>query len=118
MGDITKLNLSYCDGVPPDFVNKLFDELWTQSSSCREIQMYSHFNLYGKSVCEPDLFLGILSNIKNLASEKGLRSLELSVHDIKLQNNSAIQQIERTWKNIFGNSSVIERNGKKCKLRA
>ena len=116
MSHLKKLNLSYCGGLSLEFVDKLFEEFWTQSSDVEEIQILSNNNLWNISSCESDILQRIATNIKYLASKNSLRLIEISPQNGVSEDDEFINKIVITWQDIYKEVSKIERNGKKLRF--
>ena len=116
MSNLKKLDLSYCDGVTFDFIVKIFEELWTQSSNCEAVRILSYSNIWTKDNIEHESLQRLLSNIKYLASENSLKQLELAFQKGDVDQCEVMKEIVLEWYNVFKGNSKIEISSQKILL--
>ena len=101
------LNASYCDGLNLEFVVRLFEEMWTQSSNCEKVQLNSDLNLWIDASAGDNLTERLLSNIEHLASENCLNSLQLSYHGSDKETNN-LDKLIAAWQEVFKDKSKVD----------
>ena len=101
------LNASYCDGLNLEFVVRLFEEMWTQSSNCEKVQLNSDLNLWMDASAGDNLTERLLSNIEHLASENCLNSLQLSYHGSDKETNN-LDKLIAAWQEVFKDKSKVD----------
>merc|ERR1719245_2971433 len=110
MSNLKKLGLSFCEGVTFEIIVKLFEELWTQSSNCQLVKIYSNSDVWSNIKVEPDSFQRLLSNLKYLTTENSLSRLELSFQKESSVEREAMRDMILSWYSVFNDRSKIEMN--------